>query len=192
MVTLPQWVHLLPENLPNCDISITGDSCYQNFQTFSLECSDSVYSIAWNFGDPSSGANNTSTAINPTHEFSDLASYQITAIVEFNCHKDTITQNISLLDCPEPLTPTLPYEFPNVITPNSDGANDFFAIENLPENTEVIILNRWGNVVFSSTNYQNNCNGEDNSGTTLLDGVYTYKYTTEAGTIGHGFVHLVR
>jgi len=96
------------------------------------------------------------------------------------------------LDCPEPLTPTLPYEFPNVITPNSDGANDFFAIENLPENTEVIILNRWGNVVFSSTNYQNNCNGEDNSGTTLLDGVYTYKYTTEAGTIGHGFVHLVR
>jgi len=84
------------------------------------------------------------------------------------------------------------FTFPNVITPNSDGANDFFAIENLPVNTELFILNRWGNVVFSSTNYQNNWNGEDNSGTALLDGVYAYKYTTEAGTTGHGFVHLVR
>ncbi|MFM7723599.1 MAG: gliding motility-associated C-terminal domain-containing protein, partial [Bacteroidota bacterium] len=84
------------------------------------------------------------------------------------------------------------FSFPNVITANGDGVNDLFEIQNLPENTEVIILNRWGNVVFSSTNYQNNWNGEDNSGTALLDGVYTFKYTTEAGTIGHGFVHLVR
>ena len=84
------------------------------------------------------------------------------------------------------------FSFPNVITPNSDGINDLFEIENLPENTEVIILNRWGNVVFSSTNYQNNWDGKDTSGKELADGVYTYKFTTEKGTIGHGFVHLIR
>ncbi|MFM7387338.1 MAG: gliding motility-associated C-terminal domain-containing protein, partial [Bacteroidota bacterium] len=94
-------------------------------------------------------------------------------------------------DCSPPLI-NADFSFPNVITANGDGVNDLFEIQNLPENTEVIILNRWGKVVFSSTNYQNNWNGEDNSGTALLDGVYTFKYTTEAGTIGHGFVHLVR
>jgi len=60
------------------------------------------------------------------------------------------------------------------------------------ENTEVIILNRWGNAVFSSANYQNNWDGKDTSGKELADGVYTYKFTTETGTIGHGFVHLIR
>jgi gliding motility-associated-like protein len=86
----------------------------------------------------------------------------------------------------------LNFIFPNVITPNSDGINDLLEIENLPENTEVIILNRWGNVVFSSANYLNNWDGIDTSGKELLEGVYTYKYTTQKGLTGHGFVHLVR
>jgi gliding motility-associated-like protein len=84
------------------------------------------------------------------------------------------------------------FSFPNVITPNSDGINDLFEIENLPENTELIILNRWGNVVFSTTNYQNNWDGKNALGNELADGVYTYKFTIETGTIGHGFVHLIR
>jgi gliding motility-associated-like protein len=84
------------------------------------------------------------------------------------------------------------FSFPNVITPNSDGVNDFFEIQNLPDNTEVVILNRWGNVVFSSGNYQNNWNGKDTSGKELVDGVYTYKFITKDGVIGHGFVHLIR
>lgn len=86
----------------------------------------------------------------------------------------------------------LNFIFPNVITPNSDGINDLLEIENLPENTEVIILNRWGNIVFSAANYQNNWDGKDTIGQELLTGVYTYKYTTQKGLTGHGFVHLVR
>ncbi len=81
---------------------------------------------------------------------------------------------------------------PNVISPNYDGTNDIFEIENLPENTELIVLNRWGNVVFSTTNYKNNWNGQDASGKDLVDGVYTYKFNTQNGKIGHGFVHLIR
>jgi gliding motility-associated-like protein len=81
---------------------------------------------------------------------------------------------------------------PNVITPNSDGVNEFFVIQNLPENTEVIIYNRWGNLVFSSTNYQNNWNGKNTTGKDLVDGVYFYKIKTTAGKIGHGFIHLLR
>jgi gliding motility-associated-like protein len=99
-----------------------------------------------------------------------------------NCDSDDNNDNAVEFD----------FSFPNVITANGDGFNDLFEIENLPENTEVIILNRWGNVVFSSSNYQNNWDGKDISGRDLLEGVYTYKYTTETGTIGHGFVHLIR
>ena len=87
---------------------------------------------------------------------------------------------------------TVNFNFPNVITPNSDGINDLFEIDNSPQNTEVIILNRWGNVVFSSENYQNNWDGKDISGKELVAGVYTYKYKTKKGSTGHGFVHLVR
>jgi gliding motility-associated-like protein len=87
---------------------------------------------------------------------------------------------------------TVEFTFPNVITPNADGINDLFEIDNLPQNTEVVILNRWGNVVFSSENYQNNWDGNSQNGQELNDGVYTYKFTTETGSIGHGFVHLIR
>ena len=190
MLGLPARVH--ERNFSSPPITYSPDSCLQSNILFSIETSLPVNQINWNFGDPNPGASNTSTSINPTHEFSDLASYQITAIVEFDCYTDTITQNITLFDCPDAIIPILPFEFPNVITPNSDGMNDFFEIENLPENTEIIVLNRWGNIVFSSTNYQNNWDGKDTSGKELVDGVYTYKYITEAGLTGHGFVHLIR
>jgi gliding motility-associated-like protein len=87
---------------------------------------------------------------------------------------------------------TVDFEFPNVFTPNSDGINDLFEIENVPENTEITILNRWGNVVFSTSNYQNNWDGKNALGNELVDGVYTYKFTTKTGISGHGFVHLIR
>ncbi len=172
-------------------ISLTGDNCFQSAQTFSFNGTSSVVSVTWNFGDPSSGANNSSSDLNPSHQFSEIGTYQITAIV-FDCYIDTLTQNITLFNCTDTITPIPAFEFPNIFTPNNDGINDLFNIDNLPQSTEVVILNRWGNVVFSSENYQNDWDGKDTSGKELADGVYTYKFTTETGEIGHGFVHLVR
>jgi gliding motility-associated-like protein len=173
-------------------VTFLPDSCFQGSISFSITTASPINQINWNFDDPISGANNVSTSLNPSHQFSEIGTYQIRAIVEFDCFTDTITQNITLFNCTDTITPIIAFEFPNVFTPNSDGINDFFEIENLPENTEVIILNRWGNVVFSSSNYQNNWDGKDTSGKELADGVYTYKFTTENGTTGHGFVHLVK
>lgn len=40
------------------------------------------------------------------------------------------------------------------ISPNSDGKNDFFVIENIDYNgynlNELVIFNRWGNIVFEA------------------------------------------
>jgi len=45
---------------------------------------------------------------------------------------------------------------PNMITRNQDGVNDVFEIVNLPPNSKIVIRNRWGQLVFSSDDYQNN------------------------------------
>ncbi len=188
----------LPAHVPlggfdtNSTIIFSPDSCLQSDISFTITTTSPVIEINWNFDDPISGANNSSSDLNPSHLFSETGTYQITATVEFDCFTETVTQNINLIDCPDTLSPDVSFVFPNIITPNLDGINDFFEIENLPENTEVIILNRWGNVVFSSMNYQNNWDGKDTSGKELVDGVYTYKFKTQNGKIGHGFVHLVR
>ncbi|MBM3429892.1 MAG: T9SS type B sorting domain-containing protein [Bacteroidetes bacterium] len=123
---------------------------------------------------------------NPIAQPSQNTTYIVTGTDINGCSgSDTVVINVIPLPQPN-------FEFPNVITPNSDGTNDIFEIQNLPENTEVQILNRWGNIVFSSDNYQNNWEGKDNSGKELVEGVYTYIFKTEIGEIGHGFVTLIR
>jgi len=173
-------------------ITFLPDSCLQSSISFSIPSTSPINQVNWNFGDPNSGANNSSSSLNPSHLFSEIGTYQITASVDFECFSETLTQTITLVDCSDTISQVISFEFPNVITPNSDGTNDVFEIQNLPENTKVLILNRWGNIVFSSDNYQNNWDGKDTSGKDLVDGVYTYKFTTKAGKTGHGFVHLVR
>ena len=64
----------------------------------------------------------------------------------------------------------------NIISPNGDGMNDVWVVENIqdfPENT-VKIYNRWGNLVFETDNYSNDWTGTDNDGNLLLAGAYFY------------------
>lgn len=78
---------------------------------------------------------------------------------------------------------------PNVITPNGDNINEYFIIKNIiqyPEAT-VTILNRWGNILYETENYQNNW-----SGTELSDGVYFYSVILNGEINIHGFFHLIR
>jgi gliding motility-associated-like protein len=58
---------------------------------------------------------------------------------------------------------------PNVFTPNNDGKNDTFQILNLPDESKLVITNRWGKEVYRSSNYTNNWNGGSE-----VDGVYYY------------------
>jgi len=80
---------------------------------------------------------------------------------------------------------------PNVITSNNDGTNDFFFIPNLdlmPDNY-LVIVNRWGNMIFEMENYDNSFRGED-----LNEGVYFYLFYRKGKDSGlepaQGFFHL--
>lgn len=75
----------------------------------------------------------------------------------------------------------LEVEEPNTITPNGDGLNEtliFYTIANndpanFPDN-ELIIFNRWGDIVYSAKPYNNDWSGLGNDGQELPQGTYYY------------------
>lgn len=89
---------------------------------------------------------------------------------------------------------------PQVITPNSDSFNDTWTIANLnlfPEN-EVIIMNRWGDVVYQAKPYNNDWQGQSNSGIQMLGNTLstgTYFYIVKLGPAYEpikGFLELIK
>ncbi|MCB0686051.1 MAG: gliding motility-associated C-terminal domain-containing protein [Saprospiraceae bacterium] len=62
----------------------------------------------------------------------------------------------------------------NFLTPNGDGRNDslIFGLNN--RSASLSIFNRWGNVVYQNTNYQEDWTGLDQNSNQLPDGVYYY------------------
>ena len=69
---------------------------------------------------------------------------------------------------------------PNVFSPNGDGANDEFLIEFdcIPEKYHLMIYNRWGGVVFESTDHLAPWTASDE----LPEGVYVYFLRFKTGT----------
>jgi gliding motility-associated-like protein len=58
--------------------------CSEFLKEFSVEKKEDIASIVWDFGDPASGAENTSTDISPYHDFSVDGTYTITATITAN------------------------------------------------------------------------------------------------------------
>jgi gliding motility-associated-like protein len=58
---------------------------------------------------------------------------------------------------------------PNMITPNGDQLNDQWEVGNAPGQFDAKIYNRWGDLVYSKSDYTNEWNGAG-----LNDGVYYY------------------
>ncbi len=89
---------------------------------------------------------------------------------------------------------------PNGFSPNGDGINDIFVIENLsicfPDN-EIVIFNRWGDEVFRQKDYSTATawNGEyQNSGKRVPDGTYFYVLLLdeEGNQKRNGFIEVLR
>lgn len=96
--------------------------------------------------------------------------YAITAVDTLG--NESVYSNIVCGDnCPE-------YRLPNVFTPNGDGANDLFG-PFIPyrgvDRIDLEIFNRWGQLVFISTDPDINWNGiHKDSNEPVPDGVYFY------------------
>lgn len=69
----------------------------------------------------------------------------------------------------------------DVLTPNDDGVNDVLVVKGYTEYEEIpgstiSVINRWGQVVYTTTNYKNDWSGNVNgqNGKPLPEGVYYY------------------
>ncbi|MEX0636992.1 MAG: PKD domain-containing protein, partial [Ferruginibacter sp.] len=120
-----------PLTIINCSTNCTGtissiDTCLQNGTSFQVLSTNTINSINWNFGDPSSGANNASSSLTPTHLFSTTGTFNVGGIVNFSCGSDTIFETVTIINC-DSVAKDCQIFIPNVFTPNNDGINDNFS-----------------------------------------------------------------
>ncbi len=81
---------------------------------------------------------------------------------------------------------------PNVFTPNGDNQNDTWVIKNIELfKNSIKIYNRYGIIVFATTNYINNWQGTNN-GSPLPAGTYYYLIDTFDNQRHAGFVSILR
>lgn len=105
---------------------------------------------------------------------------------------DTYSSSVNFLTQgfhqPERIEPFIITEFfiPDGFSPNGDGINDLFVIRGIemyPQNS-IAIYNRWGNIVYKASPYQNKWDGRSIFGL-IIDGdelpVSTYFYLFDFG-----------
>ena len=85
----------------------------------------------------------------------------------------------------------------NGISANADGMNDYLRIKFLPTGSHVVIINRWGDTVFESDEYDNNdpakrFEGNSTDGNAITSGTYFYKITIPGKREYTGYLHLKR
>ena len=181
--TFDMYVMATPEppvlsfNIPECP----GDPFFLS------ATAEANSTIAW------SGPNNfNSTLFDVTFPLDESGMGIYTAFVtsEYGCISDTtqidatITYTMSFND----------FDFPNVISANDDGTNDFLDLKSYfmtCDEFTLYIFNRWGNLVFEQGQNSAFFRGQDANGNDLEDGVYTYKLIFE-NYEKHGFIHVVR
>lgn len=123
-------------NAPFDSLSFPNDTLYiQN-----LSETNAFYE--WDFGD---GSNDTNS--NPYHIYNNAGVYQILLKVT-----DKTTGCVSYASRPFLYEVSSSLNSPNIFTPNGDGVNDKFRIyEKNLRNFKILIFNRWGEIIYTST-----------------------------------------
>ena len=135
------------------------------FEFRNLSIGASTY--LWDFGD-----NRTlSTDINPMYVYGDTGTYQIvmTATSEHQC-SDTAYGEVHV-------SGAVTVYIPNAFTPNSDGRNELFSVSGIGyTELQMIIFDRWGNMLFNQTSSNPGWNGMNMFNNSMCQqGVYVYK-----------------
>ena len=158
-------------------------SSQNNSVSFNNTTTGAAY-YQWNFGDESSD-----DSPNPTHIYDGLGNYIVRLTAKDSICSDTATADIS------------GRYIPNVFTPDGDGLNDYFSFAGLDsaKEAELIIFNRWGEVVFTENSggeiYELRWDGTFH-GKPLPEATYYYvvRYTlfTDEKKSGSGYLMLMR
>jgi gliding motility-associated-like protein len=93
-----------------------------------------------------------------------------------------------------------PLDITQLVTPDGNGSNDTWFIGNIEKypTNKVIVVDRWGSVIYSTTGYdnaKNAWNGESMKGGPVPTGTYFYTLSIHSGTTvteKKGFIEVVR
>lgn len=128
--------------------------------------SSTTYNSYWDFGDGS-----TSGITDPWHKYTMIDTFTVTLIITSNhgC-LDTAYDEITVKDI-------LTLYVPNAFTPDDNGLNEVFmpyGNEIDPEHYQMMVFDRWGEMVFKTTNLQVGWDGRVNGTIPLDDAVFSY------------------
>ena len=112
------------------------------------------------------GANVSSTRHTPKNGLAGC--YRLTAF-DINGNESKPSSKVCSVNCPV-------YDLPNAFTPNDDGNNDFFKPRKscFIASVDFKVFNRWGQLVFQTTDPAINWNGNQLQGQKLPSGTYYY------------------
>ena len=132
--------------------------------------SSGANSYSWDFGNGAS-----SSEVNPNHIFTDNTNGHTITLVAASTMGCTSTYQVSI-----DFDAGLIYYIPNTFTPDGDGHNQTFKPVFTsgfdPYNYEMLIYNRWGEIIFETHDVTYGWDGTYALGNyTCQDGVYLYK-----------------
>lgn len=93
--TITQQINIFP--LPDAQFSYNPACPGDPIQFTNNSTGNTSLTFEWNFGDPASGGNNTSTAVNPSHIYNNSGIYNVSLIAtNTNGCKDTLVQQVAV------------------------------------------------------------------------------------------------
>jgi len=133
------------------NVSVNGAS--DGWITTSVVGGTPAYTYEWSHGETSEDIGNLSAG-----------AYSVVVIDQNGCKASAAVR----------FTEPLPLEMPEGFSPNGDGTNDEFVIHGIESylDNDLHVFNRWGNVVYEKTGYQNEWFGDNTSGEPLPEGTY--------------------
>lgn len=167
---------------PVANFDATPTNLTQNEIVYFVDKSDSAYSWNWSFGDVSIAG---STQQNPSVEFPNPGTFAVQLIVSnvWGC-SDTAEKLITVQN-------EFTFYAPNAFTPNGDGHNDYFFPKAVGVGQfQLWIFDRWGNLIFESSDLNKGWDGHANGGKDIAQiDTYVWKVKlTDLGGKAHQYV----
>ncbi len=163
-----------------CEFQLDIDGeCLTNETILNIIGDGAINNVHWILGD--GGEVNTNQASELNYMYTNVGVYNAEVSFETSCGIETLNALVEIKDCS-----VIPCDvfIPNVFTPNNDNLNERFQVvlACVPSDFELVIFNRWGQVVFVSEKSTEGWNGGIN-GYYAPDGVYAYivKFKDELG-----------
>ena len=174
---LVNYIHVLPQ--PEAGFFWAPQPTTVNDPVVVFDNQSQYYdSVLWDFG-----GLGESMEVDPVFEFPNEEGgiYDVELIVtnELGC-TDTLIQQIIIND-------DFAVWVPNAFTPDGDGTNDQFFVGGTDidtEDFELLVFDRWGEVIFKSTNPTDSWNGGylNAGGLAVQDGIYPWKLHARSAT----------